>query len=407
MKDHNYTVSPAAKQGLLDLFATAVKPHRSTLYMRRPAGHIDAFGTPVFNDTYQSTHVEGLSHALVQLARASDFSDWLPNPSIPMYLTHPGTAKLFYNPPDLLYLRDVQEDGTPWLELLEWQRQDYLKELQRVHGWRASTDSEQDYSSSSSAPNSKIVAGYSNLNLSLPNDIRRYYHNLRLFHHIPLLPGCRRPNSLTTSVGVVLEALGTGHLYPDGAYLQLIAEPNPRKAYAAKQSSHTRHTRTYGNHAHTPYIQKEWRALPHISKFTQADVDYCVQPENQAHYLDLALEACQLNPILILPPSATIATTLSSTTPPVSDDIPSRTKPHIDLVPASKPQPSATNTYYYKGRDVTAYVLEAYSRHYTHTPPETFPALMPLATRAQLPLYMLQRLATREYVRRLDAASQE
>lgn len=391
-KDHNYTVSPEAKQGLLDLFAVAVQPHPSTIWARKPQSHIDASGRPTYEP--RSTHVEGLSHALIQLARNSDLGDWMPNPTIPMYLTTPGTTPLFYNPPDLEYLRDAATvDDTPWEELQATERQLRLKELSRIRGWRQHPFLPPELSANAGRP---IVsgAGHSNLNLSLPSNTRRYYHNLRLFHHIPLLPGCRRPHSLTTSVGVVLEAIGTGHLYPDGAYLSLIAEPNKRKSDAAKDSA--RYTRTYGNHAHTPYIAKEWRALPHISKFTQADVDYACRPDNYASLHDLAEEAAALNPSLILPPT---------TTQPVSGDHPSydatptRAKPHIDLVPSAKASASA---YHYKGRDVTKYILEAHDRHYHPTSPETFPALQPLADRAQLPLYMLQRLATREYVRRLD-----
>lgn len=394
MKNHNYTVSHEAKQGLYSLFAAAVKPSRTTLWARKPTGFIDAFGKPVFNDTYHSKQVEGLSHALIQLARNSDLGDWLPNPTIPMYLTTPGTAKLFYNPPDLEYLRDAMQDSVPWSALKDWEKQERLQELQRKRGWHPERQTIPGYKPK--------PAGYSNLNLSLPNDIRRYYHSLRLFHHIPLLPGCRSPRSLTTSVGCVLEAIGTGHLYPDGAYLSLIAEPNPRISYAVKHRTISRTgQRTFGNHAHTPYVQREWRALPLLANWTQADVDYACRPDNYTSLHDLAEEAAALNPALVLPLAPPAQAT---TTSPVSDDLeatsPTRAKPHIDLVP----QP-ATSTYHYKGRDVTKYILEAHDRHYHPTNPETFPTLQPLADRAQLPLYMLQRLATREYVRRLDGSN--
>lgn len=396
IKCHNYTVTHEARQGLYQLFAAATAPSRSTLWARRPTGSIDAFGKPVY-EGYRASHVEGLSHALISLARASDFDDWLPNPQVPMYLTTPGTKALFYNPPDIEYLKDATQDSAPWAALPNSEKQDRLKELARVRGWHPERATRVNKTLNKVSP-----AGYSNLALSLPNDIRRYYHNLRMFFGIPLLPGCRTPNSLTTSVGMVLEAIGTKHLYPSAAYLHLIAEPNPRKSYAARQSRAARQTHTYGNHAHTPYIAKEWRALPLLANFTQADVDYCYREDNYASLHDLAEEAAALNPSLILPTAPQ-----PSTTAPVSGDpsydadtSPTRAKPHIDLVP----QPS-TSTYHYKGRDVTGYILEAHRLHYHPTSPQTYPQLQGLADKAQLPLYMLRKLATREYVRRLDRSN--
>lgn len=402
IKNHNYTISYEAKQGLLSLFAAAVKPSRTTIWAHVPTGFIGADGQPVFEHSHRSNHVEGLSHALIQLARASDFDDWLPNPTIPMYLTTPGTKALFYNPPDLSYLQEASQDITPWSELPSFEQQDRLAELRRKRAWHP-----ERVSRVPSTPQVNYIpkpAGYSNLNLSLPNDIRRYYHNLRLFHHIPLLPGCRHPHNLTTSISVVLEALGTGHLYPSAAYLQLISEPNPRKTYAAKHSASARHTRTYGNHAHTSFIIKDWRALPVLSQFTQADVDYCYREDNYPSLADLAQEACALNPILQLPSSPVTVTPAAGPPPPQAPVSGGRAKPHIDLVPtppATTPTPSYT--YHYKGRDVTATVIEAYTAHY-NPPYPTFPQLRSLAVKADLPLYMLQRLATREYVRRLDNA---
>lgn len=388
-KWHGYTVSLAARQTLYELFEIALKPHRTTVYRQKPTRMIDALGAVVPEATLQPSHVEGLSHALRQLHRTYDLYDYFPKPAIPMYLTTPGTVPLFYNPPDLEYLQDAATlDDTPWEELDSTEKRLRLMELSRIRGWNPES----------------ATRHYSSLWLCLPSDTRRYYHNLRVFHSIPLLPGCRHPHNLTASISAVLEAIGTKHLELPADYIYAIDEPNKRKARAATSHRGPTGQHTFGNHAHTPYIAKEWRALPHISKFTQADVDYACRPDNYTSLHDLAEEACALNPALQLPPAPHAQ---PSTTTPVSGDLedtsPTRVKPHIDLVPpTSKP---STSTYHYKGRDVTKYVLEAHDRHYHPTSPETFPQLQDLADRAQLPLYMLQRLATREYVRRLDRES--
>lgn len=382
---HNYTVSAAAKDHLIELFAAAaqsgIQTARKRATRQRPTIMISADGrvVPMDAPSHSTRRAVGITHALRQLQRTYDLTDYIPKPSIPYYLTTPGTTSLFYNPPDLEYLELAEQDSTSWNDLPNWEREDRLKELNRKRGWHPDRPG--------------FHSG--NLSLSLPNDTRRYYHSLRVFHNIPLLPGCRRPESLTMSVSTVLEAIGTGHLELPADYIYAISTPNKRLASALRIRLNNNygvgHGRKYGNHTGEAYMQREWRSLPLLENFTQDDVDYCLRPDNRSSLADVAVEACALNPSLVLP--SNIAPVIGD--PTTTTTAASRAKPHIDLVPASP-----SREYLYKGRDVTQVVNLAIEAHYLNPEPVSFPKLAPLAAEHGLPLYMLQRLATREWVRR-------
>lgn len=367
---HNYTLSKYAYDGLLTL--SHKQPARSTLNRRTPQ--------PVYNGATVDYHIdtnldtqryEGLSHALIQIARNYDFSQWTPAPT-----TSPNQAPSYYTRYDAAYMHEAEQDDTPWDELSVGEQQDRQREISLLRRKPTRRD--------------KWIAR--RYGLCLPTDIRNYYSNLLAFYNIPLVPDTTHIRSLTTRVSCCLEAIGSKHLQPPAGYQIVTNEPNLRKNKLAA-TGRSREPRKYGNHSHEPWMPKTHRRLPRsLQEYTQADVDYCCDN----HLQDLAEEAVQLNPELCLP---------SHIQPVRRDEITASTHSHTKYAITSNDQLvlarayhrehvailDTQQPYFYRDRNITGAVLEAL---------DYSPVPQSLADEWKIPLYLLRRLATKERIRR-------
>jgi hypothetical protein len=350
-KGHNYTVSPYAQSNLLQTLCLKPKS-RATVNRTALVPTYDGIVVRYYNAD-DAQHREGLAHALIQLHRNYDLTDWTARQD--------STTKLYYRLPDRQYLQDALEDPTEWNDLSVVEQQDRLLEV-------ATKRTVRPYTSRGKHKAHRI-------NLCLPHDTRMYYANLLAYHHIPLYPTTKHHNSLTAHVSSALEAIGSGHLMPPEGFQVDVTEPNLRKRRLTAKSVPGR--RKYGNHAGTPWMPREWRKLPSMSEpWTQADVDWAAN-NNLA---DLAREAVLINPSLSLPEGVSPAP--ESTSKPTAKGVyepPRLREPHTDMC------------YMYKGRNISGAVAEA-------LPLKPVPEA--LAIEWGIPVWMLRRLVTRERVRR-------
>lgn len=390
MPTHNYTVSSYAKQGLISIFHPTKPLHH---YHRRPLIEYNPFSAASLSvHAPLSSYHEGLSHAITTLCRNYDFTDWTPRPAKP----DPWGTPLYYNPSDRRYILDTLQDY--WADPQSYTPRQ-LDELQ--------AELSLDIKYAPAVQHDSSYRGYGHLSLSLTDDTRRYLVNLLAFHKIPPCLTRRHTTNLTAQVGWCLEVIGTRHLVPNAVparsvttLQQLINEPNPRKARAAK-ARHATRNKLYGNHQHTSYVQKVWHRLPSsISRFTQADVDYCCLPH--VHLEDLAQEAAALNPALSFNPTRPIPTPQPAEPQPTAATIRSIAPRTLVSVPASE-----HSIYYkYKGRNITEPVLIAYQQHY-YEPYRSFPEIHTDLAEWQLPLYVLRNNAIKEHVRRTTQSQRQ
>lgn len=415
----NYSVSAAAKQGLIHTFCrtqvttytdadglqrTETKPvlsSRQTKWLRAPSREYSQFApSPIYNagPTQSGSYYEGLSHSIIQVARNYDYSDWLPQPGPPDYQGNP----LYYNPADYNYIEenlpDYQQDLVSYPPSL---RSDLLKELSQSHRHH-----------SLGLPDKRPQR----LSLALPEDTRKYLAGLLQYHNIPPCPVRRQSTNLTAQVSWLLEVVGTGHLIPspeiavrsgiglnEGISIvtlqQLVSEPNPRKAQAVRQRADqpNRLNHKHGNHSGTPllnyYDLRTMRKPPSMTKldtWTQEDVDWAT-----THGLaDIAAEAAALLGLRPPPQASLPAPSLGLENVGLAHEIEQR------RLASTAGQPA--DLYHYKDRNITEPILLAYQYHYLTDPPMPWPkiALLDDIKPWRLPMYVLRGLAVKEHVRR-------
>lgn len=356
---HNYRLSTLAYQGLADKLLANKPQSRATLHRRRP--QVIYNGSTIDHYDAPDGHIQGVGWALTLLARSHDLYEWTPAPQY--HPEKPGTL-LYYTPYDTDFMAEYDalslDDLRAALDTMpDWQIEEYKLQCSLRRKQRR---------------------------LSLDKSTRSYYAALLQFYQIPLWPNATHPDSLTTRVSVVLEAIGTDHLLLPEDYLSSLDQPNKRLAH---YTTHSGSTKKYGNHAHTPWLPREWRKLPSLNEpWTQADVDYAV-----SHNLaDLAREAVQLNPNLTLPANTPVAANQPTSQPTSAQASQPKREYHQQL--ASEPLPKP---YLYKGRDVTEAVLEAYELHYERGIPLK---RAPTLSEYNIPYLPLYNMIRREYVKR-------
>lgn len=353
-----YTLSDRAYNSLVEKLTRPQS--RMSQWRHANEMEIDAFGRPtVVNATQQTnTYRQGLSWALTCLVRSFDLDEWTAKPD-----KHTG---LFYDPVDMSYLASIADDPDP-TPLTPRQLDDLNAE--------------------------KSLLRHSHT-LALDKSARAYYSNLLVKLHIslPTKPTAYNPviakqrDNLTTRVSFCLEAIGTGHIGLPVTYRLAVDQPNLRKARTAKQG---KGRRLYGNKTGEAYMPKEWRRLPaDLSNWTQQDVDYALLPH--VKLLDLACEACQLNPSLSLPSNLEGLTSIQQKA--VADTRKAQAKPERWTLPYVQ----APHTY--KGRDVTEAVLQAYTLYYEKGIP--FTAMTHLCEDYKIPYNNLRILTHREAIQR-------
>jgi hypothetical protein len=215
-----------------------------------------------YSPIQSDNHIEGLSHGLDLLARSYDLTDWRDQrPFLGGIDPH-----LWHIPYDSTYTEQSLQDPTPWADLPAWEQQERTKNMQLQRR---------------------------RFEVYIQN--AKYYVNLARFYSIPPLAKTG-PRTITTYLSACLEAIGCGFLAPPADYKSIVLDtPNKRKARVL--SPRQPGQRRYGNHAGTPWMPREWRRLPTLSEWTQADVDYAATHDLR----DLAEEAVLINPTLHIP----------------------------------------------------------------------------------------------------------
>lgn len=410
---HNYTVTVEAQLQLYRQFKTYTEPTRQAVWFRRPTPSSFADGS--LDPNTARTYLEGLGWALSVLARdAASFDAFIPMPESHPYLYN---TLVWYNPPDYNYLQEpstivtllqatnlsenIWDSPKLTLDKALPSHVNLIYELRRLRYYKEYALGQEQ----GRYVQGTLNQGYSRLHLRLTSLARDYYHKLRVYFGIPLLPDTKHSNSLTASVSAVLEAIGTDHLQVPADFLMDDKEPNFEKARLAKQRQRisgaaNANSRKYGNHTHEPYRKKEWRSIPPLSepaKWTQEDVDYCA---NDPSLSDIAILAIQARPDLALPSTPTVRAEQDRQLQQPTK----RKKGRIQLPRDSWVE--SQSAYLYKERDVSKLVELVHELHYTEQLPYSSEQIQLLVSDDptsgwNIPVQAIRGLVAKEHVRRM------